>query len=71
MELHSLALFWRDQQACCFTSFRFYDSVDPLKRARKMAECMETLSTLQLWDRSFLECELTEIPSQISKTNYS
>lgn len=49
MELSTVSLFWRDEVACCFTSLRFFDPIDPFRRARLMAEVLQQLSTLQLY----------------------
>jgi hypothetical protein len=49
MNFHTVALFWRDQQACCFTSFRFFDEAAPLERAGIIAAAIEQLSALQLY----------------------
>lgn len=49
MELSTLSLFWRDEVACCFTSMRFFDVINPLIRARQIAEVLQPLSTLQLY----------------------
>jgi len=49
MELSTVALCWRDEVACCFTSFRFLEPLDPPARARQFAKCIESFSTLQLY----------------------
>lgn len=48
MKLSTVALFWRDSEACCFTYFRFQD-IDPLNRAIRIARTIERMSTLQLY----------------------
>lgn len=48
-ELSTVSLFWRDEIACCFTSFRFYEPIDPVARAKNFARCLASLSQLQLY----------------------
>lgn len=49
MELSTVSLFWRDEVACCFTSFRFWEPREPVTRARQLASCIENFSNLQLY----------------------
>lgn len=49
MELSTVSLFWRDEVACGFTSFRFWEPSEPVTRARQLASCLENFSHLQLY----------------------
>src|SRR5512146_2460671 len=49
MSICPWAFFWRDQQACCFTSGWLCDPDDAPARAHRIATTLQQFSSLQLY----------------------